>query len=81
MKILEFVFFVSIVVPGTTVSVQVSPSAHLLRRVACPGRKRMVATVMDQVTLLFTELTSTTKVVVETLCVLSVILLLKANWN
>ena len=37
--------------------------------------------VMDQVTLSFTELTSTTKVVVEALCVLSVILLLKANWN
>ena len=39
-KILQFVFFVSIVVPGTTVSVKVSPSAHLLRRVACPGRRR-----------------------------------------
>ena len=37
--------------------------------------------VMDQVTLSFTELTSTTKVVVEALCVLSVILLLKANWS
>ena len=37
--------------------------------------------VMDQVTLLFTELTRMTKVVVEALCVLSVILLLKANWN
>ena len=37
--------------------------------------------VMDQVTLSFTELTRTTKVVVEALCVLSVILLLKANWN
>ena len=32
---------------------------------------------IDQVTLSFTELTSTTKVVVEALCVLSVILLLK----
>ena len=36
---------------------------------------------MDQVTLSLTELTRTTKVVVEALRVLSVILLLKANWN
>ena len=43
-KILEFVFFVSIVVLGTTVSVKVSPSAHLLRRVACPAWRPRVAT-------------------------------------
>ena len=37
--------------------------------------------VMDQVTLSFTELTRMTKVVVEALCVLPVILLLTAYWN
>ena len=35
--------------------------------------------VIDQVTLSFTEITRTTKIVVEALCVLSVILLLKAK--
>ena len=36
---------------------------------------------MDQVNLSLTELTSMIEVVVVALCVLSVILLLKANWN